>query len=338
MGARRGPGGPRWTGRPGPARPRFRLLPAGAVRADTLITRRDYLRILVTVSAGLAAGAAGVAIGLFRRHGSGTATEAKVADQLEPGQAVAFRYPGEDDRPGHPTPPTASRSAGRPSAPTWPAPCCGAPRTATWSAPATTASSTRPPARSAGLHPALSPGSACARTRRRHLGRRDRLMATRDPGDPAPAPPRTRVSLASRPPAGRPGAPCTRASRRAGPRRRPRPTPTGPGAGPTGATPASTTAGSAAATRGPGHGPRPAGAFQRPRAWRRGRPRARPGMSMLNARIAIVATIVVGQPWGRWSPSTPGSTYRTGQVWLLLGFSCSRWPAVAVWLAAPRDR
>ena len=68
------------------------------IRADTPVTRRDYLRILVTVSAGLAAGAAGVAIGLFRRHGSGTAAPAKVADRLEPGRAVAFRYPGDDDR------------------------------------------------------------------------------------------------------------------------------------------------------------------------------------------------------------------------------------------------
>ena len=68
------------------------------VRADTPVTRRDYLRILVTVSAGLAAGAAGVAAGLFRRHGAGTATAVKVADRLDPGQAVAFRYPGEDDR------------------------------------------------------------------------------------------------------------------------------------------------------------------------------------------------------------------------------------------------
>jgi Rieske Fe-S protein len=68
------------------------------IRADTPVTRRDYLRILVTVSAGLAAGAAGVAVGLFRRHGSGTAAPAKVADRLEPGQAVTFRYPGADDR------------------------------------------------------------------------------------------------------------------------------------------------------------------------------------------------------------------------------------------------
>jgi len=68
------------------------------IRADTPVTRRDYLRILVTVSAGLVAGAAGVAVGLFRRHGSGTGARTKVADRLDPGQAVAFRYPGADDR------------------------------------------------------------------------------------------------------------------------------------------------------------------------------------------------------------------------------------------------
>jgi Rieske Fe-S protein len=68
------------------------------IRADTPVTRRDYLRILVTVSGGLAAGAAGVAVGLFRRHGTGLRAPTKVADRLDPGQAVAFRYPGEDDR------------------------------------------------------------------------------------------------------------------------------------------------------------------------------------------------------------------------------------------------
>jgi Rieske Fe-S protein len=68
------------------------------IRADAPVSRRNYLRILVTVSGGLAAGAVGVAAGLFRRHGSGTAAPAKVADRLEPGQAVAFRYPGPDDR------------------------------------------------------------------------------------------------------------------------------------------------------------------------------------------------------------------------------------------------
>jgi Rieske Fe-S protein len=68
------------------------------IRADTLVTRRDYLRILVTVSAGLAAGAVGVAVGLFRRPGSRTAAPTKVTDRLDPGQAAAFRYPGPDDR------------------------------------------------------------------------------------------------------------------------------------------------------------------------------------------------------------------------------------------------
>jgi Rieske Fe-S protein len=68
------------------------------IRADAPVTRRDYLRVLVTVSGGLLAGAAAVGSGLFRRHGTGTAAPKKVADQLPPGEAVAFRYPGEDDR------------------------------------------------------------------------------------------------------------------------------------------------------------------------------------------------------------------------------------------------
>jgi nitrite reductase/ring-hydroxylating ferredoxin subunit len=68
------------------------------VRADALVTRRDYLRILVTVSAGLVVGAGGVAIGVFRRHGSGSAPPRKIADEIAEGDAVAFRYPGQDDR------------------------------------------------------------------------------------------------------------------------------------------------------------------------------------------------------------------------------------------------
>ena len=90
-GGSRGPG----SGRPDDRATRALL---DRIRADAPVTRRDYLRILVTVSAGLAAGAAGVAVGLFRRHGSGTVAPAKVADRLDPGQAVAFRYPGRDDR------------------------------------------------------------------------------------------------------------------------------------------------------------------------------------------------------------------------------------------------
>lgn len=58
---------------------------------------------------------------------------------------------------------------------------------------------------------------------------------------------------------------------------------------------------------------------------------------MLNARIAIVATIVVGQLWAltvalnryfSWEP-----------VGLLVGFQVLSFAAaLAVWLAAPRDR
>ena len=68
------------------------------IRADAPVTRRDYLRILVTLSAGLLAAAAAVAAGLFHRHGEGEAPPRRVADALAPGEAVAFRYPGEDDR------------------------------------------------------------------------------------------------------------------------------------------------------------------------------------------------------------------------------------------------
>ena len=61
--------------------------------------------------------------------------------------------------------------------------------------------------------------------------------------------------------------------------------------------------------------------------------------SMLNARIAIVATIVVGQLWGLMVALNLWLDHRTGQVWLLLVFQLlSLAVAVAVWQAAPRDR
>lgn len=68
------------------------------IRADAPVTRRDYLRILVTLSGGLLAAGVAVAAGLFHRHGEGSASPKRVADELAPGEAVAFRYPGEDDR------------------------------------------------------------------------------------------------------------------------------------------------------------------------------------------------------------------------------------------------
>ncbi|MEU9145928.1 Rieske (2Fe-2S) protein [Streptomyces sp. NPDC048349] len=70
------------------------------ISADSLTTRRDYLRIVATVSGGLAVGGVGVAAGILHRHGdSEKLPEAKlVAERLEPGQSVAFRFPEEEDR------------------------------------------------------------------------------------------------------------------------------------------------------------------------------------------------------------------------------------------------
>ena len=61
--------------------------------------------------------------------------------------------------------------------------------------------------------------------------------------------------------------------------------------------------------------------------------------SMLNARIAIVATVVVGQLWGLTVALNAWLDRRMGQVWLLLGFQLLSFAlAAAVWLAGPRDR
>jgi hypothetical protein len=61
--------------------------------------------------------------------------------------------------------------------------------------------------------------------------------------------------------------------------------------------------------------------------------------SMLNARIAIVATIVVGQLWALVVALNAWLDHRMSQVLLLLGFQVLSFAvAVAVWLAAPRDR
>jgi hypothetical protein len=61
--------------------------------------------------------------------------------------------------------------------------------------------------------------------------------------------------------------------------------------------------------------------------------------SMLNARIAIVATVVVGQLWGLMVALNAWLDHRTGQVLALLGFQLLSFAvAVAVWLAAPGDR
>ncbi|HEU4899033.1 MAG TPA: hypothetical protein VFX88_15955 [Actinomycetota bacterium] len=61
--------------------------------------------------------------------------------------------------------------------------------------------------------------------------------------------------------------------------------------------------------------------------------------SMLNARIAIVAMIVVGQLWGLMVALNAWLEHHMGQVVLLLGFQLLSFAlAVAVWQAGPRDR
>jgi hypothetical protein len=61
--------------------------------------------------------------------------------------------------------------------------------------------------------------------------------------------------------------------------------------------------------------------------------------SMLNARIVIVATIVVGQLWGLVVALNAWLEHDNGQVAALVGFQLLSFAvAVAVWRAAPRDR
>ncbi|MGP3922458.1 Rieske (2Fe-2S) protein [Streptomyces sp. 8N616] len=76
--------------------------PAGPGRtgAGSLTTRRDYLRIVTVVSGGLALGGAGVAGGMLHREGDseGSPGPKRIAARLAVGEAVAFRYPGAEDR------------------------------------------------------------------------------------------------------------------------------------------------------------------------------------------------------------------------------------------------
>jgi nitrite reductase/ring-hydroxylating ferredoxin subunit len=83
--------------RPSPTeRPPVRAL-LDRIREDAPITRRDYLRILVTISGGLLAGTTVVALGVFRRRDDVTGREVRVAEEVEPGGSVRFHFPTEDD-------------------------------------------------------------------------------------------------------------------------------------------------------------------------------------------------------------------------------------------------
>jgi len=85
------------SGRPsGTERPPVRAL-LDRIREDAPITRRDYLRILVTISGGLFAGTTAVALGVFRRRDEATGREVRVAEAIPPGGSARFRYPTDDD-------------------------------------------------------------------------------------------------------------------------------------------------------------------------------------------------------------------------------------------------
>ncbi len=61
--------------------------------------------------------------------------------------------------------------------------------------------------------------------------------------------------------------------------------------------------------------------------------------SILNARIAIVATIVLGQLWGLTVALNAWLTGRTGQVWSLIAFEALSFAvALAVWRASAHER
>lgn len=67
------------------------------IRSDASVTRRDYLRMLVTISGGLVLGAVAVAVGVFPRR-TGSSGARKVAATIALGGSVTFTYPGPDDR------------------------------------------------------------------------------------------------------------------------------------------------------------------------------------------------------------------------------------------------
>lgn len=71
--------------------------PFERIRSDAPVTRRDYLRILVTISGGLVVGAAAVAAGVFPRR-TGSSGALRIAEAIEPDGSVTFSYPGPDDR------------------------------------------------------------------------------------------------------------------------------------------------------------------------------------------------------------------------------------------------
>lgn len=67
------------------------------IQRDAIATRRDFLRLMVTVSGGMCVGTAAVAAGLFPRHGAGAATPSMITKGLPVGEALAFNFPTPKD-------------------------------------------------------------------------------------------------------------------------------------------------------------------------------------------------------------------------------------------------
>ena len=60
-------------------------------------SRRDFLRMLVVVSGGLAVSTGAVAAGLFERRVASRHQAVKVAPSLAPGDSLSFAYPAADN-------------------------------------------------------------------------------------------------------------------------------------------------------------------------------------------------------------------------------------------------
>lgn len=67
------------------------------IQRDAMVTRRDFLRIMVTVSGGMCVGTAAIAMGIFPRHGEGSGDPRLITRGLPAGEALAFNYPTPDD-------------------------------------------------------------------------------------------------------------------------------------------------------------------------------------------------------------------------------------------------
>jgi Rieske Fe-S protein len=68
-----------------------------SLTSGPIVSRRDYLRMLVILSGGLLVGTGAVVSGIFRRHGSGKGPAKRIAGAIGRGELVTFSFPGGDD-------------------------------------------------------------------------------------------------------------------------------------------------------------------------------------------------------------------------------------------------